>query len=296
MSFAGLPSLNAFRVFEAAARHGSFVRAADELCVTHGAISRQIRLLEEQLGVTLFERRNRAVFLSREGEALQLACVSALQTLQQAVQQLQPELRQPLTVSCEPTLAMRWLIPRLPQFHVRHPDIEVHLSTAGGAVRLEGGQIELAIRRDDFAIAPHYCKRVLAAEYVGPVCKPAVKSDVRLLTRSRPQAWQDWQRLQPQWPAPTAGSREFEHFYLSLQAAAAGLGVAIASIFMVEDELAGATLAATAGFIADGSSYVLLSLNEPLMDARQQAFASWLQEAMTASIQGQREAGRILVC
>lgn len=283
MSFAALPSLNALRVFEAAARHGSFVRAADELCVTHGAVSRQIRLLEQQLGVALFERRNRAVFLSAAGTRLFAACGEALHTLQQAVTQLQPAATPPLAVSCEPTLAMRWLIPRLPQFHALHPDIEVHLSAAGGAVRLESGHVELAIRREDFALPAHYCVQRLAAEHVGPVCREQA-AVVRLHTRSRPQAWPEWQRLQPAAAMALAGSREFEHFYLSLQAALAGLGVAMASLFMVADDLAAQSLQAPAGFVADGSHYVLLSLQPLAQDARQQAFAAWLADSMQQTL------------
>jgi hypothetical protein len=108
-----VPPLNTLRAFEAAARLQSFVRAAEELHVTHGAVSRQVKQLEATLGVDLFERRNRAVFRTPQGTALLEACSEALGVLGEAVRRLRaPVSAAPLVVSCEPTLAMRWLIPR----------------------------------------------------------------------------------------------------------------------------------------------------------------------------------------
>lgn len=121
-----LPSLNSVRVFEAAARHGSFVKAADELCVTHGAVSRQIKQLEASLGLALFERRNRAVFLTRAGLQLHEVCRDVMQRLEDGLRQLHKSVAErPLVVSCEPTVAMRWLIPRLGRFHASHPEVQL---------------------------------------------------------------------------------------------------------------------------------------------------------------------------
>ena len=116
------PPLNSLRFFEAAARLGSFVKAGDELRLTHGAVSRQIRLLEQSLGVDLFERRNRGVFLTPQGEQLLGAAQYAFEHLNTVMESLRKPVRHlPLVVSCEPTISMKWLIPRLGDFYRRHP-------------------------------------------------------------------------------------------------------------------------------------------------------------------------------
>ena len=146
-----LPPLNALRYFDIAAQTESFVRAAEHLHVTHGAVSRQIRLLEESLGVELFERRNRAIFLTPAGRALQGTTQAIFEQLEGAVQRLQQQARDNvLVLSCEPTIAMRWLIPRLPRFHADHPDLQLHLVAAGGPLDFARSGVDLAIRRDDF--------------------------------------------------------------------------------------------------------------------------------------------------
>ena len=114
-----LPSLLALRCFEAAARLENFSRAADELHLTHGAISRAVRLLEDELDVTLFERRGRRVFLTEVGRTLARAVSGGFGLMRQAVGELRASAHQArrLVLSCEPTLLMRWLIPRWPAFH-----------------------------------------------------------------------------------------------------------------------------------------------------------------------------------
>ncbi|SPY77568.1 Gcv operon activator [Providencia rustigianii] len=132
-----LPPLASLRFFDVAARYESFVKAAQELHVTHSAISRQIRLLEEHLGIHLFERRNRAIFLTLEGKLLFQTTTSMFQQLAETVKQLeQPPDIQVVNLSCEPTIAMKWLIPRLTDFYRQYPDITVHLIAAGGPIDL----------------------------------------------------------------------------------------------------------------------------------------------------------------
>ncbi|WP_293765150.1 LysR substrate-binding domain-containing protein [uncultured Aquitalea sp.] len=288
MSFR-LPSLNAIRVFEAAARLGSFVQAADALCVTHGAISRQIRQLEEALGFSLFERRNRAVFLTPQGRRLFEASREALEKLDDCVRRLQrEEAALPLVVSCEPTLAMRWLIPRLADFQARHPDCPLLISAAGGPVDLLRGEADVAIRRNDFHWGDDCQAEPLAAEHMGPVCRPelalaeAWSRACRLHSDTRPQAWERWARQAGREDTPLA-SVSYQHFYLSLQAAAAGLGVAMASRYMVEDDLASGRLLAPCGFSRDGSSYVLLRRRDEGDEPRVQRFLCWLQREFAAS-------------
>lgn len=271
-----LPALSAFRYFDVAAQTESFVRAADILNVTHGAVSRQIRLLEESLGVTLFERRNRAVFLTPAGRALHGTTLSVFEQLQGAVYRLQQQTRENvLVLSCEPTIAMRWLIPRLPRLHAEHPDLQLHLVAAGGPVDFARAGVDMALRRDDF----HWDRRLhslkICDEWIGPVAAARCDGQRLLHSKTRPDAWSTWLRLSRH-PAEHKERSDFEHFYLSIQAASAGLGLAMASALMVGDELDSGQLQAPFGFLRDGSSYHLLS-PQPLDDgSKRQRFAQWV--------------------
>lgn len=275
------PSLNALKVFEATARHLNMVKSAQELFITHGAVSRQVKLLESQLGVNLFVRRNRAIFLTKAGETLLLACQKAFSEINDAVIDITfGRQNKPLVVSCEPTIAMRWLIARLPNFQEKHPEIVVHLFAAGGAVSFAEKGIDLAIRRNDFDTGCFM--EVLAAEAVGPVCVPSMKDSalnkaVRLHANTRLNAWSDWSARTKHDIPDRVDHQYFEHFYLSLQAASAGLGVAIASKFMVEQDLIEGRLVAPYGFIPDGSTYCLLSETDFSEDPRKNIFLDWLR-------------------
>ncbi|MCT5017199.1 LysR family transcriptional regulator [Pseudomonas aeruginosa] len=289
---ARLPSLLALRCFEAAARLENFSRAAEELHLTHGAVSRAVRLLEDELGVALFERRSRRVFLTDGGRTLARAVGNGLDLMRQAVGELRASARQGRrwVLSCEPTLLMRWLIPRWPDFQARHPGIDVHLIAGGGPFSFASG-IDLAIRRDDFPWPEGYHAEPLFAEKVGPVCRPdkvatwfttkkagaALKAGAsRLHTRTRPGAWSEWATAAGQ-PVPDAPGQTFEHFYFSLQAAVAGLGVAIGPWHLVRDDLDSGVLAAPLGFIEDGSRYCLLSPQPLPPDGPQADLMAWLR-------------------
>ena len=291
-----LPSLLALRCFEAAARLEHFSRAADELHLTHGAVSRAVRLLEEELGVPLFERRSRRVFLTDAGRTLARAVGQGLELMRQAVQELRASARQQRrwVLSCEPTLLMRWLIPRWPDFQRQHPDLDVHLVAGGGPLSFAAG-IDLAIRRDDFAWPASYHAATLFTEKVGPVCAPAKTAAwfaprktgmalqakaPRLHTRTRPAAWQEWAtaagRSLPA-PLPEVPQPQFEHFYFSLQAAVAGLGVAMGPWHLVRDDLDSGLLSAPLGMVEDGSRYCLLSPQELQPGSPQAALRDWLR-------------------
>ncbi|WP_248918651.1 LysR substrate-binding domain-containing protein [Pseudomonas entomophila] len=279
-----LPPLNALRYFDIAAETESFVRAAEHLHVTHGAVSRQVRLLEESLGVELFDRRNRAIFLTRAGRELQATTRAIFEQLEQAVQRLHPPAHDNvLVLSCEPTIAMRWLIPRLPRFQAEHPDLQLHLVAAGGPVDFARAGVDLALRRDDFHWDRQLHSMKICDEWIGPVATPSFKGQRLLHSATRPDAWSTWLRLSGQ--GLQQGQRSvFEHFYLSLQAASAGLGLAIASALMVRDELDNGQLEAPFGFLRDGSSYHLLS-PRPLDDGgKRQRFAQWVSAECQACL------------
>ena len=287
-----LPSLLALRCLEAAARHQNFSRAADELHLTHGAVSRAVRLLEDALGVQLFERRSRRVFLTAQGRTLARAVGQGLDLMRQAVADVRASVQttRRWVLSCEPTLLMRWLIPRWPDFQRQHPGLDIHLVAGGGPLTFADG-IDLAIRRDDFAWPSSYSAEVLFAEKVGPVCQPAkvptwfaqrkagaaLKANVpRLHTRTRPHAWQDWASAAGL-PLPQGTEQSFEHFYFSLQAAVAGLGVAIGPWHLVRDDLDSGLLAAPLGFVEDGSQYCLLTPQPVQAGSAQAQVLNWLR-------------------
>lgn len=276
-----LPALACFRV---AAECESFSKAADRLNLTHGAVSRAVRLLEDDLGTALFSRRNRAVLLTDTGRRLSHAVAHGLDHIDEAVRRIRSEQAgAPVTVSCEPTLMMRWLIPRMPAFHALHPQADIRLVANGGPVTLGEG-IELAIRRNDFVWPTAYRARPLFDEWTGPVCRPdrteafferdRLRADALLLhSRTRPAAWAQWAGQSGDALAAHP-EQTFEHFYFSLQAAVAGLGVAIGPWHLVRDDLASGLLSAPRGFLRDGSNYVLLS-SGPAGSAGA-AFQDWL--------------------
>lgn len=274
-----LPPLTAFHYFNIAAETESFVRAAERLHVTHGAVSRQVRQLEEHLGIELFERRNRAIFLTSAGRALHGTTQAIFEQLEGAVQRLQQQDRDNvLVLSCEPTIAMRWLIPRLPRFHAAHPDLQLHLVAAGGPVDFARSGVDLALRRDDFHWPPALHSLKICDEWIGPVNRDgATRLDGQRLLHSstRPSAWRSWLHLSNR-QARHSQRSDYEHFYLSLQAASAGLGLAIASALMVRDEIDSGQLQAPFGFLRDGSAYHLLS-PQPLDEGgKRQRFAEWV--------------------
>lgn len=279
--------MNSLLPFEATVRHASMTAAAQELHVTHGAVSRQVQNLERSLGTSLFERQTRA--LRPTPQARQLAAIvrDALDLIDAAARQISHRTPTgPLTLSCEPTLLMRWLIPRLPDLALHVPDVAVHLSAGGGPVFFERDDIDLAIRRDDFPFLEEAIRTQLFAERIGPVCRPDLAislmrpdglSDAALLhTATRPQAWDDWRRITGMRAEP-ASEQTLEHFYLTLQAAAAGVGVAIAPYAVVRDDLERGQLVAPFGFVPDGTSYHLLSRRSLEQDGRVGRLTAWLR-------------------
>ncbi|SHF08738.1 transcriptional regulator, LysR family [Lampropedia hyalina DSM 16112] len=277
-----IPHLAAFRFFEAAAQTGSFVKAAEQLHVTHGAVSRQIRQLEEALGVELFDRRNRAVFLNAAGRTLHAVTSSMFEQLEDVVRRLESRRDDMLVVSCEPTLAMKWLIPRLSAFHQTQPDINLHLMAAGGPIDFARTGVDLALRRNDFQWSSEVYAEKICDEWMGPVSrarhtpKGGLKNTTLLHSSSRPKAWATWSRNAGM-SIDRSARVDYEHFYLCMQAAMSGLGIALASFLMVQDELKNGQLHAPYGFIHDGSSYFLLS-PEPFgkPEDKRERFRQWL--------------------
>lgn len=287
--FMKLPSLSSLRFFEAAARYESFIKAAKELNVTHSAVSRQIRLLEEDLGISLFERRNRSVFLTAKGKILFQTSASIFEQLCETVKEIKSqEDSMMVTVSCEPTIAMKWLIPRLTSFYQEYPHITIHLVAAGGAIDFVKTNVDLALRRNDFKWDDQIYALKICDERMGKVYRPDISydqlQDIALLSStSRVNAWKHWYE---EMDVDLQGQREifYEHFYLCIQAALAGQGVALASFLMVIDEIVSGQLLVPSGFVEDGSAYYLLSPEEIIPESSIGIFTKWLLGQVDQSI------------
>jgi LysR family transcriptional regulator, glycine cleavage system transcriptional activator len=280
-----LPNLSALRVFAAAARHGSFVAAADELHVTHGAVSKQIQSLEADLAAALFERRNRGVHLTERGAWLASRLAPFFAGLDRTIRDFYDQNAAPvLTLSCEPTLCLKLLIPNLADLK-RACGAEVRVLAAGGAVDFARDRVDLAIRRNDFPLPVGAVSTRVGQEWMGPVRSPHGVADMRLHSATRPDAWAKWDGdAHP--PArsadPARDGLPFEHFYMALQAAEAGQGVALASVHMVARDLEAGRLVAPHGFRRDGTDYVALRPRDNA-DKRLAIATAWIAAKMAAN-------------
>lgn len=284
-----LPSLNALRAFEAAARLGRMSAAADELAVTHGAISRQIRQLEDTLGVPLFGGSKARPVLTEAGQALLPGLTDAFDRMETAVRACVDSDGTTLDVSCLSTFLMRWLIPRLHRFNTANPDIDVRLRATDQST--PNDRFDILITVDETPEAtPTDRTQPLFAEWLGLVAAPSLltaaptgtvpdlSSLPRLHTKTRSNAWTMWAALtnQPP-PAPDRSGIEFEHYYYTLEAALAGLGVCVAPWHLVADEVRGGRLLAPCGFHRSGYAYVAAWRRR---SRKTDSFCAWLaQEA-----------------
>ena len=210
MARRALPPLGGLRAFEAFARQGRMTAAADELCVTHGAISRQIKHLEGSLGVPLIEGPRNRLRITEPGLKLAQALTRAFDLIEEASPRRRGAAETgPLEVSCLATFGMKWLIPRLPRLVERHPELQVRISERNGDVDFEADGVDLAIRmRDekdlasgDAEVTPfldHWQGPLLAPELIGdpPLALEAMAALPRLHTRSYSRGWSDW-RAEP---------------------------------------------------------------------------------------------------
>ena len=266
-----LPSLVGLRAFEAAARLGRMSLAADELCVTPGAISRSIRHLEMEIGTTLFCGPKHALRLTPRGASLANDLSLSFRHLETAVEPYFNEDSGPVYVSCLSTFAMRWLIPRLAGVQLSAPQVSIELSTSDRAINFQRETYDLAIRITDNPIPEDALISELFPEYVGLVGSPELfnkhhnldmtpsESIPVLDVLSRPHLIDFWAQ-QNNTQSPAIACR-FEHFGYAIEAAKAGLGVCIAPWPLVMDDLRSEQLLAPLGFIASGYSYIAARRN-----------------------------------
>lgn len=245
-----LPPLNAVRAFEATARNGSFTRAASELFVTQGAVSRHVATLERWLDAKLFTRTQRGIELTAKGSAYFRALKSALDQIDHATRQLQQSPDDNLLrLKLPPTFAIRWLVPRLARFHALHPRIDVQITTSHERADFEREDVDACIHSEpEPPSAPGY-RRVLD-EVLIPVCSPGLRDagpplseprdlakHVLLCSLNRPRDWPTWLAAAGVPDIDGNSGLKFENAALAYQAAIDQLGVMIAQRALVQDDL-----------------------------------------------------------
>ena len=252
-----LPPLNALKAFEAAARHVSFTKAAEELHVTHGAVSRQVTLLEDWLGVALFQRSASQIGLTDSGRAYAQELTSLLDRLSVATAQATQN-TSAINVSAPPTFTMRWLIPRLSTYQRKRPGVEVRLTTSIAPVHFQENKYDIAIRG---ALEPMTgCDSVpFMTETIVPVChadfvesgglhSPADLARHTLIRyTTEPYPWSTWFDAAGIQKTAGVGTLHFEQMYFALQAASEGLGVVLVPLFLVADDIVAGKLCAPFG-------------------------------------------------
>jgi DNA-binding transcriptional LysR family regulator len=289
-----LPPLNALRAFEAAARLNSVSQAADELHVTHGAVSRQVRLLEEHLGVALFSKEGRGLKLTDSGIRLRDVSAELFGRLRSTCAELQQgQADAPFVLACPGSLLARWFIPRLDRLNRELPELRLQLSASEGELDPRRSGVDATLW---FAEPPWPADMQvfeLAAERIGPVLSPryahfaalhqapaaALLGEPLLHTSSRPQAWPSWAASNALDATALKLGQGFEHLYYLLEAAAAGLGVAIAPQQLVADDLAAGRLVAPWGFV-ETSARLALWVPARRLDKRAQLLADWLRNEL----------------
>jgi DNA-binding transcriptional LysR family regulator len=280
-----LPSLKALQAFEAFARMGSMTVAAETLSVTHGAVSRQIKALEAQLGAALVAGPRHRLALTPAGRSLAGALGSAFDVIAGALPGA--ETQRELVVSCLGTLAMKWLIPRLPGFLDRHPGLTVRIQESHRPPDFGDGQIHAAIRIETGRPPAGVRATPFMDHSHGPVLAPALFEQAggdpaallalpRLHSETFRPAWDAWAGKAGV-VLPEGLERDFEHNSYMLEAAAAGLGIAVAPWAFAQSDIERGRLIAPWGFAPVAARYVILRpamAENPAADA----FTAWLRE------------------
>ena len=287
------PPLNALRALEAFARHGGMTAAAAELCVTHGAVSRQVAALQIHLGVVLVVGPRHRLVLTPTGVDLAASLTGAFATIGAAVEAARGDDGRQIEISCLGTFALKWLIPRLPDFVADYPDIRVRVSESYAAVNFAKDRLDGAIRILNPGPTPARIEATpFLPQYQGPVGAPAVTPPgmtieamgrlPRLHASTFRESWAVWCELVGvRLPAPPL-EREFQHNNSMIEAAAAGMGVAIAPWAFVAPDIGSGRLAAPFGFAERPSKFVFMRpAGRP--DAAVDIFRDWLVRQGKAS-------------
>ena len=296
----GIPSLDLLQGFEAAARHLSFTKAGEELFLTQSAVSRQIKELEEQLGVELFHRRHRALALTEAGQQFYAAAAQVLTTMRTATSRLRAQAgRKTLSVTTTNSFAALWLIPRLAGFTRTHLDVEVKITAETRVQDLERDGLDIAIRHGPASLAGPNAIR-LFGERVFPVCSPKLlkklplrePADLKnhcLLVYNDPDGrhpwlhWKTWLEVAGIPDLRPAGTLSFSGYEQIIPAAVAGHGVALGRSPLLKDLLAEKQLVAPFKGSADPArSYFAIVSRNAAGRAEAVDFVEWLKEEAKA--------------
>lgn len=289
---ARIPPVSALRAFEAAARLSSLTRAAESLSLTHGAISHQIKALEEELGVRLIERAGRGIRLTDEGERLATRVRTALGDLADALREVR-ERSNPhrLRVSVMPSFAARWVLPRVGTFLSRHPQIDLDVRASTALVDFQRDDIDAAIRYGSGSY-PGLATTHLMDDSFFIVCsprlpggvprRPAELSRCRLL-RAANDPWKPWFAAAGlDWPEPSRGPI-FEDTSHAIQAAIEGQGVALARTSLIGNDLANGLLVQPFDVtVSSANRYYLVHPPRLATAPKLVAFREWLFEQIAA--------------
>lgn len=286
-----LPPLSALRAFESAARHCSFTKAARELFVTQSAISRQVRSLEEYLGVELFIRHHKAIALTPEGQVYMRDLVAAFSRMEVATRRVsRSQRRDALHVHAYATVGMRWLIPRLKTFQEAYPEIDVQLTASVQPVDFERDEIHCAIRSGPPVWDDDICVDKLFESTIVPVCAPSYLTSpwplrtphdlnhVTLLhSLARNNDWAEWLAAAGADDVDPDRGMKFESSIMAYLAAEQGMGVVIAQTYLVKEDIQSGKLVMPFNFEvpSDRSYYLLLSPRFKGWSVLDQ-FRSWL--------------------
>lgn len=291
-----LPPLNAVRAFDAAARHLNLRRAAGDLFVTPGAISQQVRQLEDWLGVRLFDRRARGVELTEAGAQLHAVVARSLRQIAQAAERLRPE-RNTVTISVLPSLGARWLVPRLDGFTRAHPQVQVRVDATLELADFDSDGVDLALRH--VSATPRDLESIgICDELLYPVCSPGyfaahvlggrIAPGVRLLhevsARERTDHWERWLGQQGRDDIDAARGLYFSHEMLAADAATRGQGVAMLGHLLAADAVRrGELVLASPHPLATGKRFLIVwppgTQREPVRQ-----FRDWLAAAFAEAV------------
>ncbi|WP_281955314.1 LysR substrate-binding domain-containing protein [Pseudophaeobacter arcticus] len=286
-----LPSISALRALEALDRLGSASAAAEELCLTQGAVSRQLQALEAQLGVSLVRRDRKKLHLSPEAQTYAREIRDALDKITQSTLRVQTApLAGTLNLAILPAFGMRWLMPRLPEFARRHPDITINMTTRLQEFSFGSEPIDAAIHFGN-AIWPGTESLLLKSEQLLPVCSPELVANGRFIPpqqilempllhiQTRPTAWLDWFELQGVTASPEdLGGTMYDQFSTITQAAQHGLGVALMPDYLVEQDIATGRLTALQPQATEASgAYYLVWPKSKSRDPALTKFRHWLE-------------------